>query len=199
MFCCVFLLVIVLFRYIIVFLLFDIVLCFYKCVVFSICPCVSFSLFLIPVPICCLFHHCVFLFHLSLVNLPVAFCASGPPYKTPFFPHFLCIYSQTHSNEPTASPNKCPSSFFLLLNLLIVNDRTHCSLLLLLLLLSCGFTPLIPEGPRVWHSSHSDLSPSSVTYYRRLLSLHNHFTARHRERETWGEEDETRLTPTNSC
>lgn len=34
----------------------------------------------------------------------------------------------------------------------------------------CAFTLLIPEGPRVWHSRHSDLSPSSVTYYRRLVS-----------------------------
>lgn len=42
----------------------------------------------------------------------------------------------------------------------------------------CGFTLLIPEGPCVLHSWHSDLSPSSVTYYRRLLPPHSLHSAR---------------------
>lgn len=40
----------------------------------------------------------------------------------------------------------------------------------------CAFTLLIPEGPRVWHSRHSDLSPSSLLIIA-AWSLHNHFTA----------------------
>lgn len=64
--------------------------------------------------------------------------------------------------------------------------------------LPCGFTLLIPEGPCVLHSWHSDLSPSSVTYYRRLLppqSFHSERAPRQLVR--LGDEHETRLTRTH--
>lgn len=57
----------------------------------------------------------------------------------------------------------------------------------------CGFTLLIPEGPRVLHSSHSDLGPSSVTYYLRPpLLLHQ---STQRALPVRGEDEETRFTP----
>lgn len=58
----------------------------------------------------------------------------------------------------------------------------------------CGFTLLIPEGPRVLHSMHSDLSASSVTYYRRLLSPQSFHSKRGPRQPVRGHEDETRLT-----
>lgn len=79
--------------------------------------------------------------------------------------------------------------------LLIGNDRRIAASLLPL---PCGFTLLIPEGPRVLHSWHSDLSPSSVTYYRRLLSPRSFHSKRGPRQPVRGEEDETRLTRKNS-
>lgn len=75
------------------------------------------------------------------------------------------------------------------------DGRVHCSSSPPL---PCGFTLLIPEGPCVLHSWHSDLSPSSVTYYRRLLppqSFHSERAPRQLVR--LGHEHETRLTRTH--
>lgn len=104
-----------------------------------------------------------------------------------------CIYSQN-----TQMSNKYICSHILVFNSSLVTiKRIAASRLPSSRVV---FTLLIPEGPRVLHSWHSDLSPSSVTYYRRLLTLHNQFTAREERGSPSGgekKEDETRLSLKN--
>lgn len=72
------------------------------------------------------------------------------------------------SSNSQFSETKCSFLSYTSLPFLVCNNKAHCSFPPPSS--RVVFTLLIPEGPRVLHSWHSDLSPSSVTYYRRLLS-----------------------------